>query len=299
MERSNSAGYVILSLIALESASTSQPTVEVYTQTSTGSISKLSPSGATLWKKSFQINGDSPNGYYGYSVLTAIAETRDGYILAGGNTLVDAYYALGTVMKLDKNGNLLWKKSVSAKEGANTIMFTSVVAYPDGTFTASGWHEPTASGFDWRPVVVKFSAAGQVLWSKVFYDAGSYTSNVTAPASDGGLFLGVYLGPGKDALVKLDANGKLLWAKGYDRTIAADLISIQATSDNGLLLLAISGTVLKLSESGRSQWVAKFRQNNGSSQTLTLFDAVSETPDRSGPPTSGNVASLDRVAPAT
>ena len=150
-------------------------------------INKLSSSGKSLWKKSFQINGDDPNGYYGYSGIRSIAETMDGYVLAGGNTLTGFDYALGTVMKLDKDGNLLWKKSITAMQGAHTIIFTSVVTHQDGSFTAVGTRQFTSSGFDWCPVVVKFNAAGKVLWTKVFSDIYGFFSS--APAADVDRFL--------------------------------------------------------------------------------------------------------------
>src|SRR5262249_21629768 len=74
-------------------------------------ISKLTPSGGNIWKTSFTITGDND----GVSVINAIAETNDGYVLVGSRP-IGGYYSRnfsGLLMKMDLSGKIVWEKSLT------------------------------------------------------------------------------------------------------------------------------------------------------------------------------------------
>lgn len=134
-----------------------------------------------------------------------------GYTAASGTTNYD-----GLIMKLDSKGNLLWSKTLG---GTSNELFAYVVATPDGGGLAAGQTNSTGygtySGDTW---LVRFDASGNILWQKRYFLSGN-PGNVHAiiSTSDGGFALaGTFpFTPGVSdwGVVKLDANGNILWQK--------------------------------------------------------------------------------------
>ena len=168
------------------------------------------------------------------------------------------------VLKYDPSGNVLWAKSeggtyydygksVSTDANGNVLV--------TGNFSSStisfGSHQLTnTSMFGWDVFVVKYDASGNALWAKGgIGSGGEYASGVSTDATGNVFISGYFYGPsitfGSTTLpnsgspnmdsdifvVKYDASGNVLWAKGEGGT-DNDVANSIATDANGNVFLA-------------------------------------------------------------
>ena len=152
-------------------------------------IVKYDHSGNRIWQKHFGGRGDD--------CFNSVAVVSDGYIVAGdssfesfntgdwagvnGNGNTDAI-----IVKYDFSGNVVWKKNFG---GATSDGFNAVIAVSGG-FIAAGRSMlyNTVNSGDWSDIVgtgtneatlVKFDAAGNLLWKKHYGDNKTYNSITT------------------------------------------------------------------------------------------------------------------------
>ncbi len=159
-------------------------------------ITKLSPTGALLWEKSY--GGTAQDNAF------VIRETTDKGFIVTGSTISDDGDVTGHqgqfdywVLRLDVNGNLLWEKTLG---GSSTDQASDVVETPDGGFVVVGQ---------------SISNNGDVSNQIGLYDYW---------------------------VVKLDANGIVVWDKSYGGTQSDDARSIQLTNDNGFIVAGVSSS---------------------------------------------------------
>jgi gliding motility-associated-like protein len=192
---------------------------------------KFDSDGNTVWVKNIVgLNGQS------------IIETSDGgYILAGEryspgmNVSYDAF-----IMKMDVNGNSEWQNTYG---GAGTmadvawrIIETSDGNYIFGGSSIAGDNSMLAGQGAQDVWIVKISATGTLLWQKLYGTSNYDDFNGIVEMPDGGFMVacsafGGGEGNKSEALgntdawvLKLDANGNLVWEKSYG-TAAADRTS--------------------------------------------------------------------------
>src|SRR4030095_2808968 len=196
---------------------------------------------------------------------TIIQTSDSGYAIAGrtssfGAGLYDMY-----ILKLNANGNVLWRKTIGGpgNDYANSIIQTS-----DGGLAVSGYtNSYGAGGFDL--FIIKLSAAGTIMWSKTFGGGGPESSEKQSlvQANDGGyVILGQSSSFGTNYdfyLVKMDSLGTPQWQKTIGGAGVDYLGTIIRTSDQGY---AIAGQtysfgfghndiqVIKLDQAGTLQW---------------------------------------------
>jgi hypothetical protein len=248
-------------------------------------IVKLNHKGDIEWNKTI--------GGGGTEYIDNIVQTTDGgYMLAGssssnasGEKTEDSrgdfdYW----VVKLDKNGNKVWDKTM----GGNSWEFCSpIINTKDGGVLVGGFSVSDISGEksensrgDADYWIVKLNKDGQIEWDKTIGgDQGDFC-HVELQTDDGGYVLaGVSLSNtagektensrgGFDFwLVGLDKNGNKVW----DKTIGGsdnegDVWSFQKTEDNGYILegFSISGISGEKTEECRGDfdyWVVKLDKN--------------------------------------
>jgi gliding motility-associated-like protein len=145
---------------------------------------------------------------------------------SGGNE--DAF-----ITCIDAADNVLWTKEIST---AQEDRFISVIATSDGGCVAVGYvNQLIGSAFyDHQASVYKFSAAGTVLWSKIF-KATSYGeifySVIELPGSNDIICAGLYeYGiPGRgnaSIMVNLTSAGTVNWAKRYYMSTGNQIMDI-------------------------------------------------------------------------
>ena len=180
-----------------------------------GLVVRTDQQGNILWSKLFGGNSNE--------VLSNMVVLPDTSCIIGGYTAStdgDGGPVAGTsdawVIKVDKNGNLLWKKFFG---GAGGDAFFDISASNDGGFIAAGYSANTPSDSDF--FVVKMDANGNLVWQKTY--GGSSLDNartVRAGAGGGYIAAGTTRSPDGDItgyhgqddvwVIKLDENGNLL-----------------------------------------------------------------------------------------
>src|SRR5579872_5866931 len=138
-----------------------------------------------------------------------------------------------------------------------------VVVDADGNYLLTGLTTSYGVGMT-NMQVVKFDPAGRVVWSEAFGDPGLRSiGNCAAILSDG---TSLHVGQAQTygfAIIHLDKQGNLLWARHYQSTASSvDAYSIQATSDGGAVIAPLyadgqinePNALIKIDGSGNVQW---------------------------------------------
>jgi len=240
----------------------------------------------------YQFEWQNCFGGTGFDEAYSIAQTEDGYIVAGLHRSTDGdvteYYGApdGWVIRLDQDGQMIWQKSYG---GSNGEYIKSVFSMADGNFLLAGQTASHNGTIDYNPYpgtwsywFMKIDGQGNIIWQTI---AGGPNTNWlwgAYPTADGGIIgVGEIVGGGGDIsnyfgsidawVVKLDANGQVEW----DYTVGTDRIqygnSVIQTSDGGYLVAAngliglegsldcesthwAAGILVKLDANGQKEW---------------------------------------------
>ncbi|MBU1821505.1 MAG: PKD domain-containing protein, partial [Bacteroidetes bacterium] len=247
------------------------------------------------------IQWDKTLGGNDSDVLRSLLQTADGGYLLGGNSVSGisgekSEASRGIVdywlVRLDKNGNKLWDKSLG---GSGSDVALSLAQTVDGGYVLGGVSnsvksgeksEDSRGGIDYW--VVKLDANGNKLWDKTIGGSGNEILWSLVQTSDGGYVLGGGSESGKSGeksedsrggqdywVVKLDAEGNVLWDRTLGGSLFDDLKSIQQTTDGGYMLggTSISGISGEKSEASRGSadyWVVKLDANGNKLWDKTL-----------------------------
>ncbi|GAB3713817.1 hypothetical protein GCM10027592_53320 [Spirosoma flavus] len=215
-------------------------------------VVKLDAQGNLLWQKTL--------GGTQSEVPWAIKATSDGGVVVAGYTQStdgDVTGNKGTsdfwVVKLDAQGNLLWQKTLGGTgiDQAYGLTTTSDEGVVVAGYTQSTNGDVTGTRGNRDFWVVKLDAQGNLLWQKTLGGTGSDAASGITTTSDGGLVVVGYTSStngdvtgqhgGADFwVVKLDAQGNLLWQKTLGGTGYDYASSIATSSDGGLV---VAGTI--------------------------------------------------------
>ncbi|HOP95119.1 MAG TPA: Ig-like domain-containing protein [Dictyoglomaceae bacterium] len=218
-------------------------------------ILKLDSDGELEWYKSY---GGSDNDW-----ASSIQQTTDGgYIVAGwtgssGAGCYDVY-----VLKLDENGELEWQKTFG---GSSDDYAYSIQQVSDGGYIVAGYTASFGTGYD-DVYVLKLNTNGDLLWQKTFGESGYDRASSIQQTIEGGYIVAGYtdsFGAGYTDvyILKLDANGNLVWQKIYGGSDYDYVYSIQQTNDGGYIAAGLTASfgagyydayVLKLDASGNT-----------------------------------------------
>ena len=224
-------------------------------------VLRLDNKGNLLWDKKI-------GGTWNDDRVGCIRETSDGgYILAGmtkktvvpGQTESKEGEEHARVWKLDARGNLLWDREFG---GSRHDRFRSIRQTSDSGYVVAGTTTSKGAGAgDIR--VVKLDIEGNVLWDRVFGGSGNDWAFSLELTSDNGYVVAGYTrskgAGGMDIWVlKLDANGNLLWDKTFGGVKDDDAFSACQTSDGGY---AVAGWTKSKGAGGMDVWVLKLDAN--------------------------------------
>ena len=195
-----------------------------------------------------------------------------GYLVAGRTNSFGSVNDDGYLIKADALGDIQWSRTYG---GAGADLFTRVISTPDGGYLAIGQTKSygIAVGAAW---FVKTDANGIVQWSRQY---GANTTfgeivNGICITSDGGYaIVGRYdSNPGTvDAIVmKLDANGNLLWNKIFDRGNTDQSTTIM--EDNGGLIV----TGYTRAATYHDIYMMKLNPTNGNMLWMKKYDLESK-----------------------
>lgn len=227
-------------------------------------ITKLDKQGNVEWQRSY--GGSSDDN------LTSIVQTTDGGYMAAGFTYSDDGDISGNhgvydywLVRLDGMGNILWQKCLG---GAWEDYCSSVIQTKDGGFAVAG-HAYVFETIRFTPYnyIVKMDAAGNIQWEQTIDDYLMGLFSQIVQTSDGGYILpGSYNTPissnsyVSDAfLLKLDANGAVVWQKVFDTNDFSVFTSVTETSDHNYM--ACGNIRVDRGRVDYNSWIVNVRQN--------------------------------------
>lgn len=155
-----------------------------------------------------------------------IVQTADGGFVLAGQDFDSALEKRGAlVFKVSFEGDTTWKAFYHQEEGSTTA-FKSVIEATDGGVIVMGYsikYNTPDPGNVTSTVVMKFSADGVEQWSRSFANPGEMLWNTAigshiASYTDGGVLVSINIGSltcGGAALIRLDAEGNLIWSRNY------------------------------------------------------------------------------------
>ena len=244
-------------------------------------VLKLSVTGDIAWQNT--IGGSS------IDYLNAVIQTSDGGYLIGGYSSSGISgdkieSGLGGydywVVKLDAGGAITWQNTIGGSEDdyLNAVIQTSDGGYLLGGHSLSGVSgdktEPNLGNDDYW--VVKLDADGAIIWQNTIGGSSHDILRYVIQLSDGGYLLGGNSGSGISGdktepglgdndywVVKLDADGAIIWQNTIGGSSNDILRSVIQTSDGGYLIggdsgSGVSGDKTEPSPGGGSDyWVVK------------------------------------------
>jgi len=191
--------------------------------------------------------------------LLDVIETPKGNYISVGYSLVPVNNYDVYITDNDKNGALLWAKTMTSADGRMDDGF-GVINTRDGDFAINGILNSKAG-------IAKFDSAGTLLWSKEY---NIYAANKMVQTDDGGFMISGSMTPGssgrkRDAyILKTDSAGNIKWSKEFfPNTYYSDILDIKKTNDNNYVLLSINSNstvqgdtsyVIKIDTSGNVLW---------------------------------------------
>ncbi|MFA6424018.1 MAG: hypothetical protein WCV83_01740 [Candidatus Magasanikbacteria bacterium] len=213
-------------------------------------LTRLDKNGNMIWNKSFTAAVEDAKN--------SLVETEDGFVFhanmidlapskRGEDSAVymDLPFASLKVLKLDKNGNLLWSKNIKnfiARENASYFIATQDGGYAlAGNITETNPEKEPPYNFDTYPGLAKFDKDFNFEWAK----------------SMEGIPLDMAM-----AVLQEDGSYKMVWKKWRQGAMVAH--GLVQTGDNGYLILGNFSGLSMLSDSfnlkaGVKNWMVGFK----------------------------------------
>jgi pimeloyl-ACP methyl ester carboxylesterase len=213
----------------------------------------------SLWERTYA-NGLND------SVNALVATSGGGMVLAGNEASGSSFNTeWGYLLKLDGQGNVVWKRTYNAPRGLLEIW--SIAQSGDGFIVAGRTLNEDTSCGDSDLWLARLDAGGSILWQENIAACGrsSIAWSVIATADGGYLAVGdsPLTGAGSiDAwVVKVDALGAIQWQRAYGTPTFDRALSVRQTADGGYVVVGETATngeppvwVMKLDGAGNLQW---------------------------------------------
>ena len=181
-----------------QTAATSGDVVKT-ASTNSAFIVRLKADGTFMWKYVFPSDASSTGEY-----ISSLAATPDGGFVAGGKAISESGFFTGTqkggtkafIFKLDKNGNIKWRKvlqgsksniiSALAVNSDGDIYATCVTMSTDGDFSGIRFNKIRTE----NTVLLKLNKKGNLDWAEYLQGSGKSEFNTLAVTDDGGCVVG-------------------------------------------------------------------------------------------------------------
>ncbi|MBS4066028.1 MAG: T9SS type A sorting domain-containing protein [Chitinophagaceae bacterium] len=215
-------------------------------------IVKVSNTGSVIWKKCYG-GTDAEEAY-------DIAEGKDSSLVITGHTFSeDGNISINNgasdiwVIRLSKEGNLLWQKSIG---GSNVDMASAVTATADGSFVVAG--NSSSNDFDFTVnkggrdfCVFRINTSGTLQWQKTFGGSNDdEATDILANSENEFVLIGQTKSNNGDVsgfkgvqdlwLLNLKTDGSLKWQSTLGGTQPESGISIASTAKGNYLIAGYS-----------------------------------------------------------
>lgn len=230
-------------------------------------IIKINSDGNIIWDKTF---GSTKNEH----VYDIIETTDNGYIFVGQKYTSSANRFDAWVVKIDKNGRLVWEKFY----GQNKVETAMAIckAY-DGGFVIAGKTASFGNGL-YDAWLLKIDDLGNLEWNKTIGGQNDELANDIIQTSDRNYVVVGYTkssGNGaKDAwIAKIDLQGNLVWEKFFGKANDDEAFSVIESSQNNFIISGYSKNVSTLKKDfwagsidiyGNINWERSFSSGNNS-----------------------------------
>jgi prepilin-type N-terminal cleavage/methylation domain-containing protein len=222
-------------------------------------VIKTDSLGNEIWNKAFV------DGVAGVDFGRSIIQNSDGSLIAAGrcavnNTRVnfDAW-----VIKLDINGNEIWKKTYDGGPHYDDYC-ESIVLADDGGYVLAGRTTKSSGSYSGDMWLVKIDNSGTELWNKNYDGTSNYNDYAFAvkKTKEGGYILAGYTNfytsnaTARVWIYKTDANGDYVWDRALPYIASGVYTSwgICQTNDNGyIVLLGTTAWLIKMDAVGNYQ----------------------------------------------
>lgn len=220
---------------------------------------KTNPAGDTLFTK--YIGGD------GWDYAYSIKQTSDsGYIIAGSTTSFGAGNYDMSLIKTDRNGNVIWTRTYGGVESDGGGHFEKTA---DGGFILSGFTYSNGPN-NGSVFLVKTDSLGLIKWEK-YPDCGSegcFGTDILI-TSDSNYIISGNTNDNHVFLIKTDSEGEKIWSKIYSYYTESFSESILETQDGGIIIVGtaydykVGGgydsdvLIIKTDESGDTIWTKR------------------------------------------
>jgi len=168
---------------------------------------------------------------------SAVKITADGgFLIAGSTTRLNEVYGDASLTKLDAFGQIEWSQWYGKEEWSEG--FAETIPTDDGGYIAVGSHSHTEQRGEPNIYAVKTDASGNLIWEKSYGKSEFKPDGASdiIPAGDGGYLIAGYnqAQQDKDAyLIKIAANGDLIWEKTYGGSGGDEISRIHPSGDGG------------------------------------------------------------------
>jgi len=223
-------------------------------------VVRLDDIGTVQWERTFGGEGTGPDASYADSTWSIEQLSNNGFFIAG-----DAYLPLsaghwdGWALKLHPDGEPLWEKTIG---GPGREHFVDGRELHDG-FIAAGVTQSFGAGGD-DVLVVRLDRFGGISWTVAIGSPGQEGGQAAQPTADDGVVVAGSIDPtdsDKDGwLIKLDADGEVVWQQAYGGEGADDLRRLAPTHDGNVVAL---GSTASWGAGGTDIWVMKVDAEGG------------------------------------
>jgi hypothetical protein len=190
-------------------------------------------------------------GSTGDEFMTEAIAVNDGIVMVGQSTSTDIGIESkglfdGVILKIDFNGKQQWINSFG---GSNHEYFRSIVEASNGDYIVVGEmyfsNTDLGSNGDVDAIILRYSSSGDLIWNKNYGGSGGDYFNKVIASKNGYFYALGYTsstdlefaskGNGDALIVKYDAKGNKIWAKGFGGSEKDYFDGGTTTSDGGFV----------------------------------------------------------------
>ncbi len=224
-------------------------------------------------KGELNIAWEKPFGGDENDIALDVTTTKDGgYVVVGESRSFGEGKTDVVAIKLSKDGDIVWQKDFGGKQRDEP---RAVAESGDGSLFIAGVTKSFTERGDANFYVIKTDAKGNQLWQKLYGGESKDEAYALLALKDGGVLVagstksfgsGSYDG----YVLRLDANGKVLWDKTYGGKRAEHIYDIAASGDGGFFLVGSTESsgqgeadsyLVKIDANGNEQWFETFGES--------------------------------------
>lgn len=237
-------------------------------------LCKLDTSGNLIWQKTYGGTKDE--------LAYTVKQAKDSSYVIVGYTLSNdgdvgaqnhSYKNDIWVVRADKNGSLLWSKTLGgiANDYSNSFIQTSDKGYLIIGYTESYDGDVYGNYGQDDLWAIKLDSTGAIQWQKTFGGTDNDRANFAAETSDGGFVITGHSesddidlsqnNGNKDFwMLKLTQNGTLVWKKSVGGTLEDNAYSVAQSTDGGIISVGISASAdgdVSVNNGADDFWIVK------------------------------------------